>query len=307
MAPGNLIYILAPSFSGSTLLTFLLDRHPRIHTFGELKATAMGPVEAYHCSCGSLIGDCAYWRSLRERCAALGFDLRLDDFGTHFTATHPLWARVLGAQVRGPAFELCRRLLLDHLPGLRARYQGTLERNARVIAAVLGDRRNDWFLDGSKDPSRLMYFQRSGRWRIRVIRMFRDGRAQCLSHCRKTPGRPDFRSAVRDWRSTIAQMERVASAFAPGDVVSLKYEDLCRDPGGTMTRLWRFLELDAPAIDWSGRVSKEGSHILGNDNMRQSPDVTIRLDERWREELGDAQRREFESLAGAVNRGLGYV
>ena len=38
----DLVYILSPSYSGSTLLTFLLNTHPEIATIGELKAQALG-------------------------------------------------------------------------------------------------------------------------------------------------------------------------------------------------------------------------------------------------------------------------
>ena len=43
----RLLYILAPSYSGSTLLTYLLSQHDAIATVGELKATSRGDLDTY--------------------------------------------------------------------------------------------------------------------------------------------------------------------------------------------------------------------------------------------------------------------
>ena len=59
-----LLYILAPSFSGSTLLTYLLAQHPRVATVGELKATRMGSIDEYRCSCGEPMRTCEFWQAL---------------------------------------------------------------------------------------------------------------------------------------------------------------------------------------------------------------------------------------------------
>ena len=86
-----LLYILAPSFSGSTLLTYLLAQHPRVATVGELKATQMGPIDDYRCSCGEPMRTCAFWQALDREAGADGVDFSLEDFGTVFDGTGPHW------------------------------------------------------------------------------------------------------------------------------------------------------------------------------------------------------------------------
>ena len=117
----ELIYIMSPSYSGSTLLTMLLAQHPQIASIGELKATAMGPMDNYQCSCGEPLLQCGFWRELTSRLTARGLPFSLDRFGTHFASSNPVFNRVLGAQLRGPRFERSRRMLLRHWPGLRPR------------------------------------------------------------------------------------------------------------------------------------------------------------------------------------------
>ncbi len=59
----RLIYILAASHSGSTLLSLLLGSHPEITTIGELKATSLGDPDQYRCShCLLLVLATVAWR-----------------------------------------------------------------------------------------------------------------------------------------------------------------------------------------------------------------------------------------------------
>ena len=104
----KLIYVFSPSFSGSTLLTLALNHHPDIASIGEVKATAMGDVSNYHCSCGVLLNDCDFWKGITEKINRLGYQFELDNFGTHYGSSNWLKNRILGAQVRGEYFEYLR-------------------------------------------------------------------------------------------------------------------------------------------------------------------------------------------------------
>jgi len=101
----RLVYILASSYSGSTLLTLLLANHPEISTIGELKASALGDVGKYVCSCGRPILECRFWKQVGAKMAAMGAEFRLEDFGTHFRASGPVCDRILRASLRGKVFE----------------------------------------------------------------------------------------------------------------------------------------------------------------------------------------------------------
>jgi len=59
LEPIRLVYIMAASHSGSTLLAMLLNSHPEICTVGELKATSLGDPDSYYCSCRNKIRECA--------------------------------------------------------------------------------------------------------------------------------------------------------------------------------------------------------------------------------------------------------
>ena len=56
----NLAYILAVSYSGSTLLAMLLGSQSEAMTVGEMRAPAVGEPDAYLCSCGEPIKKCRF-------------------------------------------------------------------------------------------------------------------------------------------------------------------------------------------------------------------------------------------------------
>ena len=112
----RMLYLLAPSYSGSTLLTYLLAQHPSIATVGELKATSRGDLDVYRCSCGELMRECGFWQELTQLATDKGLQFSVDEFGTVYGAGRTLPERVVGALVRGRAFETLRRLLLAVLP-----------------------------------------------------------------------------------------------------------------------------------------------------------------------------------------------
>ncbi len=93
-------------------------------------------------------------------------------------------------------------------------------------------------------------------------------------------------------------------ARLPADLrVRIYYEDLCRDPDGTLARIFRFLHLD-PALANRDFHAVE-HHILGN-YMRLNSTGEITLDEKWKTALTPPDLAAFERIAGSLNRRYRY-
>lgn len=303
-----LVYMLAPSFSGSTLLTLMLAQHPHVSTIGELKATSMGRLEDYKCSCGAALSKCEFWRQVLARTGCAGRRFSLDDMGTHFRSPSKWRDKILHAQVRGRVFEVVRDVCLRVLPTLRSEYRALLEQNHFLAGLILQLQGGHLFLDGSKDPQRLLYFQRSNLFDIKIIRMHRDGRSQCNSQCKHANDTIPMQSAATEWRRTIEQMDRVSRRFDDDATFTLKYEDLCKDPNTVMSALFRFLQLsDEQDIDWANiDLRSRTHHILGNA-MRTQPRLHLAYDDAWTREVSMEDERAFQRVAGDVNADLGYL
>src|SRR5690606_37344402 len=109
-------YIASPSFSGSTLLTFLLNAHPDVCTVGELKA-GMPDGYNYVCSCGVPLGQCDFWQRVIDAHRRTGRNFDLNDFGMRFERQPHRWVgKILGAGVRGPLLEWVRDTAIACLP-----------------------------------------------------------------------------------------------------------------------------------------------------------------------------------------------
>ncbi len=297
----RLAYIASPSYSGSTLLTRLLNAHPRIATIGELKWGDID-LESYACSCGALLRECGFWNEVSRRVQSRGLPFDLNRPPTDFRCrASPIADRVLRARVRGGAFESLRSGLASLLPARRKEWPTVRAVNRAIVEAVLELKRADVFLDASKDPVRLKHLLDSGDYDVWLIQLIRDGRGVVNSAIKNQSEPAEL--AAREWRRTHEQIQRLASRIGQTRVLRLRYEDLCEDPATALAQTYGFLGL--PPCD---AVSTNGSvphHILGN-RMRLVPNIEIRPDEKWRRELPPAACDRFERIAGRLNRHFGY-
>src|SRR5436190_1536245 len=158
----RLVYVASIGRSGSTLLELLLGAHEDIATVGELH---LWPHELrpggrhLPCGCGLPIEACPFWLEMARRVDPLGSPPpRLDAFREEHTGGRTLrLGRLLDFLVR-PRPEVDREV---------ATYADNTERTLRAFADLTEEttgRRPDWLVDASKDPYRLAWLVRSGRF-----------------------------------------------------------------------------------------------------------------------------------------------
>jgi hypothetical protein len=297
----EILYIMAPSYTGSTLLTFLLAMHPKIATMGELKATAMGDIEKYRCSCGALLHRCNFWQEVKKQMRDLGAHFEFDNFGTHFRSKSYFCNFFLGASVRQPAFETLRSFGCNVVPKCRRELYQILEQNRVLIEVICQLQGGKIFLDASKDPMRLRHILSAGHWEVKVIGMIRDGRGETNSYMRHY--NVPMEVAARAWMEKQREIDVMERRLGPGIYKRIKYEDLCRNPQGIIIQLYEFVGIE-PSVTGSEFRSIE-QHILGNE-MRLKSTREIKLDEKWKSALSRKDLELFENIAGESNRNLGY-
>lgn len=320
----RLVYLLAASHSGSTLLAMLLGSHPEICTVGELKATSLGDVDKYRCSCGARIKECSFWAGVAEDMGRRGFAFDVADAGTDLRSGANGYVRwLLRPLHRGPVLERVRDVGLALSPAWRSELVQIQARNAALAECICARTGRRVLVDSSKVGLRLKYLLRNPALDVKVIRLIRDGRAVALTYldpetfadasnpCLRNGGsggdrqseRLSMSDAAREWRRSNEEAEELLNGLDPSRWRELRYEDLCRRPDATLQKLLTFLEVEPR--DTSAHFKLGEHHVLGN-GMRLDTNREIRCDECWRSALDARDLETFDAVAGEMNRRLGY-
>ncbi|HKH49213.1 MAG TPA: sulfotransferase [Thermoanaerobaculia bacterium] len=300
-------FILAHSFSGSTLLSFLLGAHPEIATVGEMFIAPTHNSADYPCSCGEPIERCAFWRRVSAQMAARGvpFDVRGADSSLSAGSYGPLGSRIVWAEPRGPFLEGIRQAALRRMPGVRRELDRRIAVN-RLLAEVVLDLRNARvFVDATKRPGRALLLRRDPRLDFQVIHLVRDGRAVSRSAVHNL-GRT-VEEGARSWAASARRSEELRRYVPAERWLTVRHEDLCRDSRGTLERIFEFLDVSPDVSIGDFREVRAGDHHIIGNRMRLSRASEIRLDERWRTELSLDQKRTVERIAGSELARYGYA
>lgn len=320
----NLVYILAPSHSGSTLLAMLLGAHSEICTVGEMKATHLGDPQGYRCSCGERIKTCGFWRAVAEGMSRRGLDFDITRAGTDIKSGSSWYThRLLRPLVRGRVLEAARDAGLWFSRAWWTAWPEFCRRNvglAETVCELTGAR---MIVDSSKQALRLKYLLKIPELRVKVVRLIRDGRGVALAYMNPSEyadaREPERRGggtgasgvqspvgiseAASQWRRNNQEAEHLRARVDQADWWEVRYEALCSDTQATMEGLFSFLGVRAEPT-WR-EFRRQEHHVVGN-GMRLDTNSEIRLDERWRTVLTARDLAVFEAVAGQLNRRYGY-
>jgi len=305
----NLAYILAVSYSGSTLLAMLLGSQPEGTTVGEMRVPSLHEPDSYLCSCGEHIKKCGFWNEVSKRMAKKGisgFDITNAQLSIH-DAQSAYLRRVLDPLPRGSLLEAARKTALALSPAWPRHLRNVHRRNGALVEVLQEITGTKVVIDSSKIALHLKYLLKSPDLRTKVIHLVRDGRAVTMSmlgHGFKRSSRQEsVAAAAFSWRRNNEAAERVLDDLPTSQWRHIAYEELCRQPEETLRGICKFLGMDTGRIVLDFRARQQ--HILGND-MRLKSGSDIRLDERWRTALTKEDLAAFEGVAGEMNRKYGY-
>jgi len=299
------IYITSTSYSGSTLLTLLLNAHPEIATIGEVQKKRKEDLKIFKCSCGALWNRCRFWNQLISLLREQGYVYEFDDYFT--TPTFQIkssWLanKVIGARIRDVVFETLRDLFLEIWPGCKKRIQYLLSYHKVFADQVIAMNGAKIFVDSSKNPVHLRYLSKIPGLDVKVIHLIRDGRAFTNSYKKHYPEKTASEAAF-EWKQLHKRVERVINRYHRGRSLKVHYEDLCDNPEKIMNTIFDFISV-SPNTNWKNFRSKD-HHVLGN-SMRLKDSSEIRLDESWTRELSKKDINTFNNIAGKLNKKYGY-
>lgn len=294
----KVLHVSSSSYSGSTLISFLLNTHPQIFTVSHTQGWNYGE-KPFKCSCGEPLPSCPFFRLIADvfRENQLPFDFK--HFGTGYELVrNPRLNRYLTKGMpflTSTSLERLRDAIIARIPTFRRRLAQTDRANLTFIRTALSYSGASVFVDGYKTPFRLRQLRRIEEFDLHVLYLVRDIRGVVSSNMRKREW--DATHATRTWIHEQANIVRILREF-PSSIM-VYYEDLCERIDETLARIHRFLDL-APH-PFPGDFKSIEHHILGN-KMRLQDLGKIEKDTRWQRDLSAGDLAEISRLGLAFVR-----
>jgi hypothetical protein len=283
----KVLYMSCSAYSGSTLLSFLLNTHPEVVTVGHTMGWNFGPEEEFRCSCGSLLQECGFFRQIGRDFEEAGLPFDFRNFGTAYRVAGGerlnRWLTANLPLINSSAPERVRDRLLLALPGIGARLRQQDQANLVFFRSAVKQRGASVFVDNSHDPHRLRHLARVPELKLMCAHLVRDPRGVTLSNMTKKGWDP--RLSTRRWLRHQSTIARVAGHYS--EMIRIYYEDLCEDVDKTLETLYGFVGL--PVVRFSGDFKLGEHHILGN--VMRLRDGKVSRDTRWKRELPAAEQR----------------
>ncbi len=302
----QILYIAGTSFSGSTLLSFLVNAHPEMTSVGEVT----GPIQKldrdqYPCSCGEAIGQCPFWRSIGEAMAKRGFEFDADHWEmAHIVGQGPKLQQLLSGSLGGNSLEQMR----DAVAWNATPWAGEMRQRARRVGALVESVMEKMgvrvLADASKSPHRIPFLRRLGDYSVKVVFLVRDPRGFVYSNIKNHDNQPTVADSAKVWNRISERMERQRQLLADDSSIVIRYEDLCTNLTQEMNRITTMLGLDP--IEMPILFKDAEHHIIGN-RMRLSGGDAVKLNELWRESLTKEQIEEVERLTVSNRSRYGYA
>ena len=287
----RMLYLTSSSFSGSTLLSFLLNAHPKVFTAGEMDGWNYEEDTTFLCSCGAILRECPFYLRIAGVFHEQGLPFDFREFGTAYRlGSNPRWNRYLTGALpllRSTSLERLRDALVWRLPRVARTLSRQDRANRAFIQTALDYSGAEAFVDACKDPFRMRHLRRIPELDLKVLYLVRDPRGVALSNMTKRGWSAAL--AARVWVREQASIQRV-SAEAPA-VLTVYYDELCDDVNGQLARIHEFLGV--PPIPFGGDLAAAEHHILGNV-MRLENRTAIKKDTRWQRELSAADLETIE-------------
>lgn len=297
---GKVIFILGIGRSGSTMLDLMLGSHSQGFSLGEISKLPQlyrrQPTLATFCPTGTFWPD-------------------------HFSEDD---AKQLAQSFSG-------RRLHGAIPlKLERRFRELIGQDAifRPYTLLMERIHKSLLVDSSKYPSwvdrqlKSREFQQ-GTLQAYVIHTVRDGRAVLNSYLRAYPDKT-VEGISRRWLKNLEACERIYANLPEDRRLRVQYEALATDPDKIMREVCSFLQVPFEP-DMLEYWKHDHHYIAGSRSARaliaryrnqpvasntqavhgeyyDKMDLTIKLDQRWKDELDVAKLEQFHAIVGDLNR-----
>lgn len=289
----KVLYIAGSGRSGSTIVDNILGQLDGFVSVGEVRFLwERGMIEDRTCGCGRGFSVCPFWTAVLERA---------------FAGSPPDPGRMLDLLARGTRARRIPGLVGGR--GRRSRFVATLGELPGVLsslyAAIADESGARVIVDSSKLPTYGAVLAEVPGVEVRMLHLIRDPRAAGYSWLR-TKALPDKPGAVMQrqgpWHSAaLWTMWNAAAELFGRDLPyrRLRYEDVIAEPEQAIEAVAAWMDEAMTPSPFAGpaQVHLAPAHgVAGNPSRFTTGTVALRMDDAWRTELGDADRRVITAL-----------
>lgn len=279
----KLVYIMADSRSGSTLLERMLNRHPSITSVGELRRLNECIKNDGNCSCGEKISKCKFWEKV------------FTDFEESLFQIQTLWER---SQQLKPITNILLILLQKKIKYFKV--IGDIEKGIRISNCCYKiyeriSEINDTpiVVDSSKVAyqGRLMY--NSNPEKTYFLCLSRNINGLIYSKMRRK--NMSVEDAARSTYKNCKMMQLMKKNVRSEHILPCRYEDLCHDPNDFLNKICQFMAI-SDITTWN-RSEDINAHMIGGSPGFDEVNLAgIREDTSWKKVLTDRDIKFINSI-----------
>jgi len=290
----NLIYILGRAFTGSTILEMTLDAHPDVTGLGEMYylPRIYRQRSTIKCSCSANASECSFWSDVFK------------SYKAKIEQEYP--ENIFELTPEKSYFKLMTQKISKSFSDAEIRKYA--EKNYVFFDTIRDISGKNIFVDSSKNPYRLYMLMKSKMFNIKIIYLYRDGRASIDSF--KKRNRKNYNIFHRMFRIVVGEYflrKTLKQNFQRKDYFGLRYEDFTNNFETEITDLFKFLGLSKyndMFIDKNNKdyfihkINEKKSHIVGGNIYRLNKVSEIKDSENWKRNLSKTEKFIFSILGG---------
>lgn len=256
MTTPRYLALLAPSYSGATLLSVMIASQSGALGFGDTYLRPSADPAEVTCTCGAAVHDCPARRAIEHEFRLSGSERF--QFGDLVPFPQALYRSKVGNRLKP-----FHQLGANHLRWLPP-WRGFLAAEAQFRRAIARGTGARVYFDGSKWLPRAELLSRTVA-NYAVVRLLRDPAYFVYSSMERHGSKRSPRTLMRSWVAYQVWAQEIVERLSPDRSVSVYYEDLVNDIEAVMSRIRPLLGDIDVQVD-RDRLALHDCHVIGSES-----------------------------------------
>jgi len=258
----KVVYLLGAGRSGTTIMATVLGGNPQIVTIGEMHQFLDHVVEDKNCSCGVKMIDCTFWQRIISQLNISPEELKDWCLKSNNKEKHRNIPYLMSSQKED------------------IEYLNIHETIFNLIYSCTSN--SKYLLDSSKYIARYLLLRKSKQMSVKGIFVVRDVRGVINSFMKKVQTSRSPISTI--FYYTLINFFGQIVCWSDKNVIKVRYEDFVENTNDVLEMIYKHLEMDDSTKGYNSEEF-EIPHIVGGNRLKHQSKITIRKDEKWKENI----------------------